>query len=72
LKAALRESYPQALLAEFAQAIAGNADKEAPGGLSFDALELMGDDQIQESVEVARAQQATCWPWRAIWASSTR
>jgi len=55
----LRESYPQALLAEFAQAIAGNADKEASGGLSFDALELMGDDQIQESVEIARAQQAT-------------
>ncbi len=55
----LRENYPQALLAEFAQAIAGNADKEAAGGLSFDALELMGDDQIQESVEVARAQQAT-------------
>ncbi len=55
----LRESYPQALLAEFAQAIAGNTDKEAPSGLSFDALELMGDDQIQESVEIARAQQAT-------------
>lgn len=58
-EAALRESYPQALLAEFAQAIAGNTDKEAPSGLSFDALELMGDDQIQESVEIARAQQAT-------------
>ncbi len=55
----LRESYPQALLAEFAQAIAGNADKEPASGLSFDALELMGDDQIQESVEIARAQQAT-------------
>ena len=58
-EAALRERYPQALLAEFAQAIAGNTDKEAPSGLSFDALELMGDDQIQESVEIARAQQAT-------------
>ena len=56
---ALRESYPQALLAEFAAAIAGNADKEAASGLSFDALELMGEDQIQESVEIARAQQAT-------------
>ncbi|MGE0332455.1 MAG: DUF1631 family protein [Ramlibacter sp.] len=55
----LRENYPQALLAEFAQAIAGNTEKEAAGGLSFDALELMGEDQIQESVEVARAQQAT-------------
>eukprot|EP01034_Spumella_vulgaris_P045315 gene45315-56443_t len=55
----LRESYPQALLAEFAQAIAGTAGKEPASGLSFDALELMGDDQIQESVEIARAQQAT-------------
>ncbi len=58
-EAALRENYPQALLAEFAQAIAGNTDKAAAGGLSFDALELMGEDQIQESVEIARAQQAT-------------
>ena len=59
MKATLRESYPQALLAEFAQAIAGTAGKEPASGLSFDALELMGDDQIQESVEIARAQQAT-------------
>lgn len=58
-EAALRENYPQALLAEFALAIAGNTDKAATGGLSFDALELMGEDQIQESVEIARAQQAT-------------
>lgn len=58
-EANLRESYPQALLAEFAQAIAGSSDKEPASGLSFDALELMGDDQIQESVEIARAQQAT-------------
>lgn len=55
----LRESYPQALLAEFAGAIAGTTGKEPASGLSFDALELMGDDQIQESVEIARAQQAT-------------
>jgi hypothetical protein len=53
---ALWESYPQALLSEFAQAIAGaNARASA---LSFDSLELMGEEQLQESVEVVRAQQA--------------
>ena len=53
---ALCEAYPQALLAEFAQAIAGaNARASA---LSFDSLELMGDEQLQESVEVVRTQQA--------------
>ncbi|MBX3588344.1 MAG: DUF1631 family protein [Ramlibacter sp.] len=50
--------FPQALLAEFAQAIAGAGDKAAAKGLSFDALELMGDDQVQERVEQVRAQQA--------------
>jgi len=61
-QADLRTQYPQALLAEFAQAIAGSPgqpSKEPAGALSFDALELMGDDQVQESVELARAQQAT-------------
>ena len=53
---ALCEAYPQALLAEFAQAIAGaNARTSA---LSFDSLELMGEEQLQESVEVVRSQQA--------------
>ncbi len=53
---ALCEAYPQALLAEFAQAIAGaNARASA---LSFDSLELMGEEQLQESVEVVRTQQA--------------
>ena len=53
-EAALCEAYPQALLAEFAQAIAG-----APrgGGLRFDALELMDDHQVQESVDQLRIQQ---------------
>ncbi len=55
----LREGFPQALLAEFAAAISGFTDKDAGNSLSFDALELMGDDQIQESMEIARAQQAT-------------
>ncbi len=58
-EAVLREKYPQALLTEFALAISGNTEKESAGSLSFDALELMGEDQIQESVEIARAQQAT-------------
>ncbi|HWP12643.1 MAG TPA: DUF1631 family protein [Ramlibacter sp.] len=52
---ALCEAYPQALLAEFAQAISGDTRKSAP--LSFDALELMGDDQMQESVDLMRLQQ---------------
>ncbi len=53
---ALCEAYPQALLAEFAQAIAGDTRKS--GALRFEALELMGDDQMQESVELMRLQQS--------------
>lgn len=53
---ALCEAYPQALLAEFAHAIAGDTRKGAT--LSFDSLELMGDDQMRENVELARLQQA--------------
>lgn len=53
---ALCEAYPQALLAEFAQAIAGDTRKA--GALSFDALELMGDDQVREGVELVRTQQS--------------
>jgi hypothetical protein len=55
-EAALCEAYPQALLAEFAQAIAGDTRKA--GALSFDSLELMGDEQMRESVELMRLQQA--------------
>lgn len=55
-EAALCEAFPQALLAEFAQAIAGDMRKAA--AVSFDSLELMGEEQVQESVEVVRAQQA--------------
>jgi hypothetical protein len=53
---ALCEAYPQALLAEFAQAIAGANARASV--LSFDSLELMGEEQLQESVEVVRTQQA--------------
>ncbi|NPC55370.1 DUF1631 family protein [Caenimonas soli] len=55
-EATLCEAYPQALLAEFAQAIAGDTRKA--GALSFDSLELMGDEQMRESVELMRLQQA--------------
>ncbi|MDP3759521.1 MAG: DUF1631 family protein [Ramlibacter sp.] len=51
---ALCEAYPQALLGEFAQAISGDTRKAA---LSFDSLELMGDEQMQESVDLLRLQQ---------------
>jgi hypothetical protein len=54
-EATLCELYPQALLSEFAHAIAGDTRKAAT--LSFDSLELMGDDQMQENVEIARMQQ---------------
>ncbi|MBA3773328.1 MAG: DUF1631 family protein [Ramlibacter sp.] len=53
---ALCEAYPQALLAGFAQAIAG--DSRRSGALSFDSLELMGDDQMQENVDLLRMQHA--------------
>jgi hypothetical protein len=53
---ALCEAYPQALLAEFAQAIGGAPRKS--GALTFDSLELMGEDQMHESVELLRTQQA--------------
>jgi hypothetical protein len=52
----LCEGYPQALLAEFAHAIAGDTRKAAT--VSFDSLELMGEDQMRENVELLRMQQA--------------
>ena len=55
-EASLCEAYPQALLAEFAHAIAG--DNRRANGLNFDSLELMGDEQVLEGVELVRTQQA--------------
>jgi hypothetical protein len=52
---ALCEAYPQALLAQFAQAIAGDA--RSAGALRFDALELMGEEQVEENVDLVRTQQ---------------
>jgi hypothetical protein len=54
-EASLGESYPQALLAEFAQAIAGDTRKVS--AVSFDSLELMGDDQMRENVDQMRVLQ---------------
>lgn len=51
----LCDAYPQALLAEFAGAISGDARKG--GAVSFDALQLMGDEQLRETVELTRLQQ---------------
>jgi hypothetical protein len=50
----LCEAYSQALLAEFAQAIAGGARRR--GTISFDALERMGDEQMRENVQLMRVQ----------------
>jgi hypothetical protein len=48
---ALADAFPHALLAEFAHAIAG--DRASP--LGFDALPLLGDDQLQENADLVRA-----------------
>ena len=47
----LVESFPQALLAEFAHAIAG--DRASP--LSFESLALLGDEQLQDNADLVRA-----------------
>src|SRR5215207_4905993 len=47
----LTASFPQALLAEFAHAIAGGRARN----LSFDALPLLGDDQLQDNADLVRA-----------------
>lgn len=47
----LAEAFPQALLAEFAQAIAG----DRASTLSFDSLSLLGDEQVQENADLVRA-----------------
>lgn len=53
-QAALTDAFPQSLLAEFAQAIAG----ERASSLSFDSLSLLGDEQLQENADLVRAAQA--------------
>ncbi|MBE7370111.1 DUF1631 family protein [Ramlibacter pallidus] len=51
---ALTDAFPQALLAEFAHAIAG----ERSAALNFDALSLLGDEQVQENADLVRAARA--------------
>lgn len=50
-EAALAEAFPQALLAEFAQAIAG----ERVSSLSFESLPLLVDEQLQDNADMVRA-----------------
>ncbi|MGZ5181662.1 MAG: DUF1631 family protein [Ramlibacter sp.] len=57
----LSTAYPQVLLDAFTQAIAGSAPQRAgsgAGSLSFADLELVNDDQLQESVELVRTQHS--------------
>lgn len=56
LEETLCSLYPDELLAEFSGA--GTAARSRPASISFDELELMDESQVQESVELARAQQA--------------
>src|SRR3569623_1574415 len=53
---ALCEAYPQALRTEFAHAIAGDTRKAS--AVSFDSLELMGEEQVRENVDFMRMQQS--------------
>ena len=48
---ALVQAFPQALLAEFSHAIAG--DRGSP--LSFESLALLGDEQLQDNADLVRA-----------------
>ncbi|HEY8050365.1 MAG TPA: DUF1631 family protein [Ramlibacter sp.] len=53
---ALCDAYPQVLLTEITNAISGDARKA--GAVSFDSLQLMGEEQVRENVELMRMQQA--------------
>ncbi len=55
---ALTRAYPAELMEAFSGADGGTRAKPAASALSFDELELMDETQVQESVEMARAQQA--------------
>jgi hypothetical protein len=60
-EATLCDLYPAALLEAFSGAVDAAdapAARTASAVLSFDQLELMDESQVQESVELARAQQA--------------
>ncbi len=63
--AMLIERYPLSLMGAFSESLAQDstpralapADAPAKSGLKFDELELMDESQVQESIELARAQQ---------------
>lgn len=48
---ALADGFPHALLTEFAHAIAGDRSSS----LGFDALPLLGDEQVQDNVDLVRS-----------------
>jgi len=50
----LAAAFPQVLLSEFAQAIAG----ERASTLSFDTLPLLGDEQLQENADLVHGARA--------------
>ncbi|MEO7128738.1 MAG: DUF1631 family protein [Rhodoferax sp.] len=56
-EARLRDAYPGALQAAFAEEVSGQQVKSRLVSVSFDELELMDETQVDESVEVARALQ---------------
>ena len=53
---ALEEAFPHALLECIGQLVDGGQGERSAGDLSFGALELMGDEQMQERVEMVRAE----------------
>jgi hypothetical protein len=55
-KDAIAAAYPDALRRQFAASV--EADSPSAGVLSFDSLELMAEDKVDETVELVRAQQA--------------
>lgn len=56
-ESALIDAYPRELLAAFHRGVSEGAGRP-DAKLSFDSLELMDDAQVQESVEVMRAEQS--------------
>lgn len=55
---ALARLYPQTLLTALSSALAPQPTARPVAALKFSELELMGESQVQENVEIARAQQA--------------
>lgn len=58
-EAAMAARYPNLLLEVFTESGTADKTRHPASSLSFDELELMDEAQVQETVEVARAQQMT-------------